>query len=76
MSFVIRAKFDGSVFVPEEPVALAKDKSVSLVVSDEATQPKTTAQRLAALDRFVAAASRGTPIPDEALRRENLYEDR
>ena len=76
MKLKVRAHFDGQVFVPDEPVTLAKDHRVSLIVSDEIPQAGTTAERLAALDRLASRAVRGANIPDEALRREHLYEDR
>ena len=76
MAVRIRAHYDGKTFVPDEPV----DLKVGEPVAVEAIEPKLTAadirRRRAALRRFASRAVSGLNIPDEALRRENMYEDR
>ncbi len=85
----IRAHFDGSVIVPDEPVDLPVDAPLELEVKktngvspevaaamEASKDPKVRAARLAALDRFIALGETGTNIPLEMLRREHLYDDR
>jgi hypothetical protein len=77
MTVRIKAHFDGKMIVPDEPV----DLPVGTAVTVEATlSPKTSVSptveaRLAAVRRIAGRATRGTPIPDEAFRRENMYGD-
>jgi hypothetical protein len=78
VSITIKAHFDGKTFVPDEPVDLPAGEQVEIIaasITDEESQwdPK---KAKAALRRFRAGAISGLNIPDEALRRENLYEDR
>ena len=85
----IRARFNGTVIVPDEPLDLPVDAALELEVKrtngfspevaaamEAARDPAYTAGRLAALREFVAQAVEGADIPDEMLRREHLYGDR
>lgn len=78
MSVTIRLHFDGKVLVPDEPVDLPVDEPLKAEVSP--AEPKLSAadikRRRAALRRIASGAIHGLNIPDEALRRENMYEDR
>ena len=82
----IRAHFNGTVIVPDEPVNLPVDAALELEVKrtngfspevaaamEAARDPADTAGRLAALREFTAHAVAGADIPDELLRREHLY---
>jgi len=85
----IRAHFDGTVIVPEEPVDLPVDASLELNVRktngvspevaaamEAAKDPAVRAKRLAALKELTTKhAVTDTNIPLELLRRENLYGD-
>lgn len=87
----IRAHFDGKVIVPDEPVDWPINQPLSIQAvpvdapaasgagSNEAngTMPsvEVIAERLAKL-RAISGRLASGGIPDEALRRENLYEDR
>ncbi|MCX6916366.1 MAG: hypothetical protein NT167_25535 [Verrucomicrobia bacterium] len=84
----ISAHFNGTVIVPDEPVALPIDAALELEVKrtngfspevaaamEAASDPADTAGRLAALREFVAHAVEGADIPDEVLRREHMYGD-
>ena len=84
----ISAHFNGTVIVPDEPVALLIDAALELEVKrtngfspevaaamEAASDPADTAGRLAALREFVAHAVEGADIPDEVLRREHMYGD-
>jgi hypothetical protein len=78
MAIRIRAHFDGRVIVPDEPLNLPVDEPMEAelhLLSDE-DKANEMERKLAAIDRITARAVRGTNIPLEALRRENLYEDR
>ncbi len=79
----IRAHFDGTVIVPDEPVDLPLHEPIEIEVRSRAegpaAVPQTAAvrQRMASLDDFVGRHSvRGANIPGEQLRREHLYDDR
>lgn len=78
MAIRIRAHYDGKTFVPDEPVDLAVGEQVEIVTpflaEEEARWSPERAR--AALKRIVDNAIPGLNIPDEALRRENMYEDR
>ena len=84
----ISAHFNGTVIVPDEPVALLIDAALELEVKrtngfspevaaamEAARDPADTAGRLAALREFFAHAVEGADIPDEVLRREHMYGD-
>ena len=84
----IRAHFNGTVIVPNELVDLPVDTALELEVKrtngfspevaaamEAARDPADTAGRLAALSEFVAHAVKGANIPDQMLRREQMYGD-
>lgn len=85
----IRAHFNGTVIVPDEPVNLPVDKPLDVDVREAGNgvspevaaamqaskDPKVRAARRAALERFIALGETGTNIPLEMLRREHLYDD-
>jgi hypothetical protein len=77
MSMTIRARFDGKVIIPDEPVELPVGQPLQIEVSAASAEYSalTPEERRAALDRLIARAIPGLSIPDEALRRENLYAD-
>ena len=90
MRLTIRAHFDGRFIVPDEPVDLPAGQSLvaELVMPEQPIPPATLAERQAAHDRLVARAAKlgqladvfsrpaeGPAIPDEALRREHMYDD-
>jgi hypothetical protein len=76
----IRAHFNGTVIIPDEPVDLPVDAALAVdirpLLSSAPADAATVAQRLAALKRFLARAVTGTNIPGDQLRREHLYDDR
>jgi|GraSoiStandDraft_55_1057291.scaffolds.fasta_scaffold1277691_1 hypothetical protein len=78
MSMSIRAHFDGKVIVPDEPVELPVDQPLNVEVHLAVAEYSNLSpeERRAAVDRLAARAISGLDIPDEALRRENLYEER
>jgi hypothetical protein len=84
----MKAHFDGKVIVPDEPVDLPVDTPLDVEIrppgwvspevaaaAAESKQPEVIARRLAALKEFRQHGVRGANIPDEMLRRENLYGD-
>ncbi|MCW5935100.1 MAG: hypothetical protein KIT45_12515 [Fimbriimonadia bacterium] len=76
MTVMIRARFDGKVFVPDEPVDIPVGASGVFLMSQEEQNPTTYRKSLDALQRLIRRGVKGANIPDEALRRENLYDDR
>jgi len=77
MKTLIRARYDGKVLVPEEPLDLQAGQEVLLDIRLEGAQgtAKSKQERLRALQELIDTAIPGLDIPDAALRRENLYED-
>jgi hypothetical protein len=84
----IRAHFNGTVIVPDQPLDLPVDAALEVEVKrtngfspevaaamEAARDPADTAVRLAALREFVAHAVEGADISDEMLRREHMYGD-
>jgi hypothetical protein len=77
MSAVIRAHFDGKVIIPDEPVDLPIDKPLEIRFREVPQLLKWDPKKArAAVNRIASRAVHGLNIPDEALRRENMYEDR
>jgi len=79
MSIRVRAHFDGKVIVPDEPVDLPVGQELEAELHIERPgkeEEDDFARRRVALHRIASHGVRGTSIPLEALRRENLYEDR
>jgi hypothetical protein len=78
MTVRIKAHFDGKTIVPDEPVDVPA--GTTAVVEFSAASPvfpmPTRQERRAALERIISQSIQGVGIPLEALRRENLYEDR
>ncbi|MCS6831234.1 MAG: antitoxin family protein [Armatimonadota bacterium] len=78
MKTLIHARYDGKVLIPEEPLQLEEGQIVRLEIIAPACQSEASLsreRRRQALRQLVATAVEGASIPDEALRRENLYED-
>lgn len=77
MAIRIRAHYDGKTIVPDEPIDLEVGERIDLTIEPAIVgrRAPTVEERRAALARIV---SRAVPanIPLEALRRENMYEDR
>jgi hypothetical protein len=78
MALTIRAHFDGRVIVPDEPLDLPVNQilQVELTPISPETQELSIEERRAALRRVVSRKIHGLSIPDEALRREHLYDER
>jgi hypothetical protein len=78
MTLSIKAHFDGKVIVPDEAVDLPVNQplEVQLTAVHDSSRMNSIQNRLQALDRFASLATKGATIPPEALRRENMYDDR
>ncbi len=82
MADYIKAHFDGRVFVPDEPVNLRPGQPVQVQPEpkahpngDAAPSPDVIADRIRNIREY--AGSVAAPVlPDDALRRENMYEER
>jgi hypothetical protein len=75
MSVVIRMRFDGKVFIPEDPVDVPLNEPLDFEYKPP--EPKWDPEKAKeAVKWLTSRAISGLNIPDEALRRENLYEDR
>jgi hypothetical protein len=81
MSLTIRAHFDGKVIVPDEPVDLPVDQPLEVELKpieaevDRSQRELSIEERLRRLEQTAGRIS-GPSIPLDALRRENLYEER
>lgn len=74
MPVTIQAHFDGKVIVPDEPVKLPINQGFRLTMDLGEREDKVSdAEWHEALERLMARGVHGLNIPDEALRRENLY---
>jgi hypothetical protein len=79
MSLSLRVRFDGRAFVPEQPVDIPAGQSFDAdfrQVGEGPVPPEVIQQRKARLRAATGFIRSGAPIPDEALSRETLYEDR
>ncbi len=77
MAIVIKAHYDGKTIVPDEPVDLPVNQPLELELKQQPQWlPWDPEKAEEAWKRFKSRRIRGLRIPDEALRRENLYEDR
>jgi len=82
MSKVIEAIYDGHALVPLEPLDLHPGDRVKITLRTIASgSSRTTRLRRRDLIRkmwehFDKTPPPGGPLPDEALRRESIYEDR
>lgn len=77
MAIRVRVHYDGKTIVPEEPIDVPVDQTFEADLYVEPGKPEDDFERRrAALHRVASRGVRGVSIPLEALRRENLYEDR
>lgn len=79
MPVVVRARFDGRVFIPEEPVELREGEEglvlFTPVLRDDSSTVDDPERVSIVLQRLMSTGVEGTNIPAELLRREHLYED-
>ena len=76
MSVVIRMRFDGKVFIPEDPVDVPLNEPLDFEYKPQSAEAEHRKRADEAWERLKSRKVRGSSIPLEALRRENLYEDR
>ena len=78
MGLTFRAHWDGKVIVPDEPIDLPVRETLMLTwqPSDLDTIVADQEHRRRVLEEFFDLAVPGGNIPNEALRREYVYEDR
>jgi len=76
MAVVIRVHFDGKTLVPDEPVDLPVNEPMEAELRSLNAEAERRGRAQEAWERLKARKVRGSSIPLEALRRENLYEDR
>ena len=74
MAITIRMRFDGKVFIPEEPVDVPLNEPLDFEYKPP--EPKWDPEKAKAALRRLVSKAVDANIPLEALRRENLYEDR
>jgi len=75
VAIVIRAHFDGKAIIPDEPVDLPINEPLEFELKQVPDELEWDPKKARAAIRDIASrAVHGLSIPDEALRRENLYE--
>jgi hypothetical protein len=74
MSVKITVHFDGKVIVPDEPVDLPVNQPLEAEFTVGESKTGRSSAREAAWQRLKELQIAGLNIPDEALRRESLYE--
>jgi hypothetical protein len=75
MSIVIRMRFDGKVFIPEEPVDMPLNEPLDFEYKppEPKLAPEEIAKRRAAIKRLASMAIPGLVLSDFALSRESIY---
>ena len=76
MAMVIKAHYDGTNIVPDEPVDLPVNEPLELELRQPSAELVWDPDRVIAAIRRIAARAKPVGLPLEALRRENMYEDR
>ena len=76
MSVVIRMHFDGKVFVPDQPVDVPINEPLDFELKQSPEELKWDPEKARAAIKRIASRAKPVGIPLEALRRENMYEDR
>jgi hypothetical protein len=73
----IKAHFDGKTIVPDEPIDIEPGTplTVEYNTAGEKRPELTVEEKHEIIRRIASRAVKGPPIPDEALRRENMYGD-
>jgi len=75
MTLTARVHFDGKVIIPDEPVDLPVGETIEAEFR-VASRPGNRRQATqASWEQFVECVVPGLNIPEDAFRRENLYED-
>ncbi len=77
MSISIRMHFDGKVLIPDQPVDLPVDQPLDFELKQTPERLQWDPEKAKeAIKWRTDHAIPGLNIPDEALRRESMYEDR
>lgn len=80
MTTTFRGHFDGKVIVPDEPADLpvGTPLAVKVTIAKAESAPLTLDERREAFEQFLSRVrTRPVPhLPDEAISRESIYEDR
>jgi len=75
MSVIIKAHYDGKAIIPDEPVDLPVNEPLEVELrSSPEFLPWDSEKAKEAWERLKSHAIPGLNIPDEALRRENMYD--
>ena len=76
MGIKVRVHFDGKAIIPDEPVDLPVDEPIEAELTVVGVKRGRSTSREAAWQKLLSRRISGLSIPDEALHRENMYEDR
>jgi len=73
MAIAIKAHYDGKTIVPDEPLDLPAGTSVDAVLTIVESKLESLSEREVAWQHLLSLRIPDVCIPDEALRRENMY---
>lgn len=76
MSVIIKAHFDGKTIVPDEPVDLPINEPLEFELKQSPEELAWDPEKAKAAIKRIVSRAKPVGIPLEALRRENMYEDR
>lgn len=80
MTTMIRAHFDGKAIVPDEPLELPVGEPLDVLLSTARNgsqiRPRRSAEERLRWFRSAAGRVSAPSVPDEALTRESIYEER
>lgn len=76
MSIIIKAHYDGTTIVPDEPVDLPVNEPLEFELKQTSAELDWDPEKAKADIHRIASRAKPVGLPLEALNRENLYEDR
>ncbi len=76
MAMVIKAHYDGKTIVPDEPVDLPVNEPLELELKQSSAELAWDPEKAKAAIRRITSRAKPVGLPLEALRRENIYENR
>jgi excisionase family DNA binding protein len=76
VSVIIKAHYDGKTIVPDEPVDLPVNEPLEFELKQSSAELAWDPEKAKAAIRRITSRAKPVGLPLEALRRENIYEDR
>jgi hypothetical protein len=76
VSVIIKAHYDGKTIVPDEPVDLPVNEPLEFELRQSSAEFVWDPEKAKAAIRRITSRAKPVGLPLEALKRENVYEDR